>query len=132
MIISVVHIDNGQDEFQFDYVMCNFSSDKTYVMGRYECTSNVFRDAPHIESFSEIEEDFPIVLLAPESSINYKPTIKLQNFQHPKDAIYVFGPNNYHLEGLSPDYVVEIPVDTKDEMFNYVTYAVTMWHRRYG
>ena len=132
MNISVIWPQNAYDENQFDYVLSNFKSDKVYVLGDFQCTHNVLRDAPRISSSEEIEENFPIVLLAPSSMRNYKPTIQLQDFEHPPDAIYVFGPNNLNLEGFEPDYIVEIPTDTDDEMFNYVSYAVTMWHRRYG
>lgn len=105
-------------------------------MGDHPCTNNILRDAPKIKTFDDLPAG-EIVVLAPDTSRNFVPTVDLPDFKHPENAIYIFGPNNQHLSsedvGDRPaDHVVRIPTDTKDEMFSYVAYIITAWHRRYG
>lgn len=135
-ISTLIYVQNGAEENQWDYVLSNIKVDKIYMGGSYQGTNNVLRDAPHITTFDDLPND-PIVLLSPESSQNFKPNISILEFEHPESAIYVFGPNNEHLTdedvgNRKIDYIVNIPTDTKDEMFNYSAYLITMWNRRYG
>jgi len=128
--------ENGKDENEWDYVLSNFQCDSVYVAGEYACTNNILRDAPRVETFDDLPAG-EIVLLAPDSSRNFVPTVDLPDFTHPENAIYVFGPNNLHLSdedigSRPPDHVVRIPTDTKDEMFAHAAYVAVMWDRRYG
>lgn len=127
---------NGREENEWDYVLSNLQPDEVCLMGPYQGTNNVLRDAVHVADASELPSD-ELVLVLPLSAVNFTPTVSLQDFVHPADAVYIFGPNNEHiipedLGGRIPDHIVYIPTDTNDEMFNYAAYIVTMWHRRYG
>lgn len=129
----VACIANGREESEWDYAISNLSPDGvTYCLGSYQPTHNPFRDAPRIDSLAELPTGIPKVVIAPFTSRNHAPSVSLVDFVHPEDAIYIFGPNNEHLEAAEVDHVVVIPTDTKDEMFNYMSYLVTMWDRRHG
>ena len=56
-------------------------------------------------------------------------------FTHPKDATYLFGPDEVpmpkaFLDGRQPDHLVYVPTDTHRDMFSFVTFAVVAWDRR--
>ena len=128
--------ENSKDENEFDYVLSNHQPDSIYVMGGFQCTNNILRDAPTADTFADLPVG-DVVLLAPQSSRFFSPIISLLEFQHPSEAVYIFGPNNQHIDdsvfgGRNPDHVVFIPTDTDDEMFAHVAYIITAWHRRYG
>lgn len=127
---------SGREENEWDYVLSHLQPDACYMMGQYPCTNNVLRDAPVVATAADLPSD-PLVLVVPLSARNFTPTISLVDFTHPADAVYMFGPNNEHLTdenlgGRVPDYIIHIPTDTKDEMFNYTACLVTLWNRRYG
>ncbi len=131
------HIESGGSENEWDYVLSNFAPDELYLIEcGYQPTNNMMRDIQLMKSCDELP-NVPIVLLAPTSMRNFDPETNLNEFSHPEDAIYLFGANNQHITqetfgNRSPDYIVTIPNDTHDEMFNHVAYAITAWHRRYG
>jgi len=127
---------NGREENEWDYVLSHIKPDARFVMGKHACTHNVLRDAPVVSTAADLPND-PLVLVVPLSARNFTPDTALQDFTHPTDAVYMFGPNSEHITeddmgGRVPDHIVYIPTDTKDEMFNYVACIVTLWHRRYG
>lgn len=127
---------NGTEENEWDYVLSHIKPDACYVMGNHSCTNNVLRNAPIAATAADLPND-PLVLVVPLSARNFVPDVCLTDFTHPPDAVYLFGPNNEHITeddmgGRKPDYVVYIPTDTEDEMFNYIACMVTLWSRRYG
>lgn len=131
-------IENGSFENEWDYALSNLSPDELHLIGinGFEPTNNAMRDKPLLANCDGLP-DAPIVIVAPLSSRNFPPTKSLLDFTHPDDAIYLFGPNNQHvteedLAGRKPQHIIHIPTDTKDEMFNYMAYLITAWHRRYG
>jgi hypothetical protein len=142
MIIIVIHNANATDEKQWEYILSNFQSDKIYIMeSTHECTGTVCSGQPHVQTISDVPEaaTMPVICLTPFISFYFKGTkIPLQDFVHPTDAIYVFGPNNTHLDPSEffPNgetyQEVYIPNDTNDEMFSQTVYAVTMWDRLHG
>ena len=139
MLIVFVDISDGTDEGQYDFVLSNFKPDKLYVKCRrnHHPSSRVFKNATLIESVDDITEDYPLILLLPLQARYITPTIALNNFTHPTDAIYMFGPNHEHLSyedfpNRQPDHIVYIPTDTNDDMYSYNSYAITMWDRAHG
>jgi hypothetical protein len=127
---------DSQEENEWDYALRNLRPDTIYLMGPYVGKNNVLRGAPHIDTFADLPEG-EIVLLAPQTARNFVPTVALPDFVHPETATYIFGPNNQHLTlehtgGRDVDYIVCIPTDSTDGMFNYASYLVTMWDRRHG
>lgn len=126
----------GQEENELDYVLSNFNPEAIWLLGDYQCTNNLMRDAPRAKTFADLPSD-PLVLFAPTTSRNFTPTVSLTEFTHPENAVYVFGPNNLHLAdedlgGRTLDHVVNIPTDTHDEMYAHTAIAVALWSRRYG
>ena len=90
-----------------------------------------------VDISDDITEDYPLILLLPLQARYITPTIALNNFTHPTDAIYMFGPNHEHLSyedfpNRQPDHIVYIPTDTNDDMYSYNSYAITMWDRAHG
>lgn len=76
-----------------------------------------------------------IALLSP-SNARYVPGNKsLIEFDHPKDIIYLFGPDNVHLDrsllgDVDIDSYIYIPVDTNYEMYSHVSAAITLYDRK--
>lgn len=140
MLIAFVDISNSTDERQYDYVLSNFKADVLYVKTRrgFEPTSNIFKTAIRIDSVDDLPADHPLVVFLPQNARYLTPTISLNDFVHPTDAIYMFGPNHENLStgddfsNRAPDSLVYIPTDTTDDMYSYNSYAVVMWDRRYG
>lgn len=136
MFRIATYIETGSFENEWDYALSNFSPDVLQLVDTgFQPTNNMMRNLTLHEDWSTLGPG-PIVLMAPETMRNFTPTISLLDFQHPEDALYVFGPNNLHINeevgDRVPDHVVSIPTDTNDEMFNYMAYIITAWHRRYG
>lgn len=128
------------DENQYDYVLSNFAPDQLFVKCRrgHHPSSNVFKLATKIETVDELPDDLPLILFLPKTAQYITPTVPLDEFSHPVDAIYMFGPNHENLSleedflNREPDHIVYIPTDTNDDMFSYNSYAVVMWDRRLG
>jgi tRNA(Leu) C34 or U34 (ribose-2'-O)-methylase TrmL len=113
-----IHLPETEDiRAHWDHVRANFGyHDPLYIIGQDELP------------------DVPLVLLQPDNGKFIKGTVSLEQFEHPEDCVYLFGPDTYHLHpdllGREPDHVVYIPTDTQRDMFSFVAYAVTMWDRK--
>lgn len=135
--IVALWMTTSHEENEYDYILSNIQVDEIYLFGPYQPTNNLLRDKTKVKNASELPTDIPLVLCVPLTARNFTPTINLLDFTHPTDAIYLFGPNNEHLVdedfgGRVPDHIVYIPTDTTDEMFNYTSCLITLWHRRHG
>jgi hypothetical protein len=86
----------------------------------------------HVVNLEEapLYQGLPTVLLAPPRGRYIQGETSLLDFDHPEEALYVFGPDNEHFSGLEADHLVYIPTDSKDEMYSWVACVVTMWDRR--
>lgn len=107
----------------WDHSRANFPSDEFFVIGE-----------GFLGSAAELPSDRVLVVIQPEFAANFQGTIKLGDFAHPKDAIYLFGPDKNimsraFLGRREPDYRVYIPTGTRRDMFSYVAYAVVAWDR---
>ena len=77
--------------------------------------------------------DRPLVVLSPPGGRFLKGTVSLADFNHPEEAIYMFGQSHGVLSdddmaGRSPDSVVFIPT-VKHEMYSHTAAYVTLWDR---
>lgn len=122
-----IHLTDPQSEIQWDYVVSHFKPDSVIVLGSYEPTGKPLRDARR-----DLDVPGERIILAPKAGRFISGEIPLNEFEHPEDALYIFGPDNGHLSDLEYDHAVYIPTDTHDEMYSWVAGAITLWHRRYG
>jgi hypothetical protein len=81
---------------------------------------------------SDLPEDLTWVLLQPDNGKYVQGTTSLEKFEHPADALYIFGPDKDFLKWLprEPDHFVYIPTDTQRDMFSFMAAAVTLWDRK--
>ena len=122
---------NQQFMNQWDYVLCNFKPEETYIIGYKEKAfiSNPLKQAKFINSYSELP-NLPLVVMAPSHGRNVKGIIPLSKFEHPEDCIYIFGSDSEIMEEIYAHFKVFIETDTTDDMYSFVAYAVTMHDRR--
>ena len=100
----------------WDHVRSHFEVDHLYVLG---------------DGKTQSPDDLPSKTLI---SIEAGGNILLEEFEHPDDCIYLFGPDDYPLPyemagTRSPDYRVRIPTYTQREIFSFVAFAVVAWDR---
>lgn len=130
---------NGRYQDQWDYVLSNFTPDALFVIGdkKNAPKTNVFSrkmNATYIETAEELPADLPLVVLAADNGRVVTGDIDLSGFEHPENAVYLFGGDTewLHSDQLGdrePDYCVYIDTDTHDDMWSWVTYAVVAWDR---
>lgn len=79
-----------------------------------------------------VPRDKPVVVFSPTGSSNFPPTLKLQDFIHPRDAVYVFGSNHRSLERSvvpDPDAIVEVECARHRDMWSFMAAAVVLRDR---
>ena len=128
-----------EEELHWWLALENFKPDASFVYSiedREYLTCGSLKDITVIENTEDLPDE-KLILMAPTTAIKKKPTISLLDFVHPENAIYMFGPDNHYIpeekfKRREPDQIVYIPVDTESDLFSYVAYALTIWHRRNG
>jgi len=100
----------------WDHVRAHFKVDNLYVLG--DGKTKTLNDLP----------------LKPLISIEASGDILLEDFTHPEDGIYLFGPDDYPMPremlDRKPDHFVRIPTFTQRFMFSFVAFSVVAWDRR--
>lgn len=135
--VVVTHTTAGERRNQWEYVLSNFKPDQVYIYGSPGCSDVWSRYIKPVEISSVVElPGYPLVVLSPVTARNLPGEISLADLQHPSKCIYWFGSDSQNLEEVifkhrKPDYLVHIPTDTKDQMYSWVSYGVTMWDRRF-
>lgn len=137
--VCITYTNNNTFQSQWDYVLSHFVPNTIYVIGAPKKDvfegNNVFKTAKHIKTAEKLPKNKPLVLMAPINGRYIKGTKSLVSFTHPKNATYLFGPDNMHLSedhmgSRKPDYKVYIPADTKDDMYSFMAAAITFYDRR--
>ena len=136
---------------QWDYVLTSFPVDEIFVLHdgkvpenelkitRYrpkkvvKCDAGVCKKATMIRTAEELPEDSALVVAAPKAGRNFQGTDCLHSFQHPKNAIYMFGLDNANLSEVElgkrvPDRLVYIEAKTHD-LFAHVAAALILYDR---
>lgn len=136
--ICIPYINRASEQTNWDYLLSNFQVDKIFIKGKdgdevYH--SNVFGQGEFITEYSQLPKNTTKVLLNPDNAKYLKGEFNLIDFSHPEDVVYIVGPNNVPLsledfEDCDLDYIVFIPTDTKDDMFNWVAAVVTLYDRK--
>lgn len=123
---------NDHTRNEWSYLCEWFNVASTFEYGKPESV----KGTPHtvaIDSMADLP-DQPLVVLSPENGRHIQGDIVLRDFEHPDDAIYVFGNNHLHMSE-SPlfagrDYSsVYIPTN-KAEMFAVFAATLTLYDRR--
>lgn len=129
---------SGSFQNQWDFALSNFTPDQLFVIGDSSDApeTNVFSklNATYLSSMDELP-DQPLVLMAPKNGFYIQGEIELSEFQHPENAIYIFGSDNYQMSediigSVEIDFKVFIPTDSQHDMYSWSAYVVTMWDRR--
>lgn len=140
MIGVVVSIENGQAENQWDYLLSNFAPDMFWLIhpDNHVPGCKLCKAAPRIKTCGELPKDVPLVLMTNRDARYIKGDTPLLSFEHPDNAIYMFGSNNEKLfegegsyfEDRIADHKVFIPLDSKHEMFSWIAGGITFWDRK--
>lgn len=112
-----VTIEDRYSDNQWGYILNHFCPDRIHLLGEYEPASKVFKGA------SRGMPNGYIVSLVPRGGI------PLQEFVHPDNGIYIFGPNNKDV--AYPGVEVTIPTDNDLEMYSWVAGAIVLWSRKW-
>lgn len=119
---------------QWSYVLSHWNIGNIYLIGE-----NNYSDLHHLRDGIPINnaEELPnkeLIVLAPKDGRYVKGNESLVTFSHPKECIYLFGPDHTQLsEELGknkPTHTVYIPTDSKHEMYAHVCAAVTLYDRK--
>ncbi len=136
---------------QWDYVLTSFPVDEIFVLHdgkvpenellitRYrpkkvvKCEAGVCKKATMIRSAEELPKDCALVVAAPKAGTNIQGDECLHSFQHPTNAIYMFGLDNNHLCETElgkrvPDRLVYIEARVH-ELFAHVAAALILYDR---
>lgn len=129
---------DDREQYNWDYVLSNFQVDQIYVYGPPGMDllhNNVFKKAILIQTVDQLPTTFPLIALSPITGRHVKGSESLITFSHPREAIYLTGPDNLNLSSDQlgnriPDHAVYIPTSTHDEMCSFVAAAVALYDRR--
>ncbi len=122
---------------QWSYVLSHWRPNYVFLLTSSENPAYMHkhvRDATHIVTADALP-DLPMVLLAPQDGRFYQGDQNLATFTHPKECVYMFGPDHHHLSedemgNRVPDHLVYIETDSNDEMYASIAAAVTLFDRK--
>lgn len=132
-------------ESEFDYnqwlgVLSPFKCSEIYVRDADDEINGFKPKGIAVNSAADLPSDRPLVVISPYNSRGVQGDVSLVDFEHPENAIYVFGPNKEHnnvighndlltleddMGGREPDYSVFIP--TFGNMYSYVCGSVVLY-----
>jgi hypothetical protein len=121
---------------EWDFVLSHFPPSYVYLYGAGEEKIEAYhliKDATRITTAADLPE-VPLVVLSPPAARFLPGQIRLRDFKHPEDCVYLFGPdhdnlNEDHLGGREPASLVYIQTDTHYEMYAHTAAALTLYSR---
>ncbi len=131
--ICMVNLSNEFTQNNWQQVLDNFKPDQVYVLGDKPWYTETMKYAIHVNSTDNLP-NISIVAMAPRTGRQIKGEISLVEFQHPKEAVYLFGPDKRHLTkpllgNRKIDYKVFIPPDNR-ELYSWMAAAITLYDIR--
>lgn len=118
----------------WDFVLSHFTPDKLWSV---KGDPKQYHKPQVIDSVSELPKDVKIVVCAHPGGRYIQGQVSLVDYEHPGDAIYLFGHDHQNLEpeeleGFDCDYVF-VP-SGKNEMYSYIAAAIVLYDRmvKYG
>lgn len=96
--------------------------------------NNVMKSAIIIDDVNKIPDDISLILMAPKDGRFIQGHISITDFEHPTEAIYMFGPDNNNLDmsifvSRKPNEYVYIPTETHHEMYAVTAATITLYDR---
>ena len=91
----------------------------------------------HADHWGHLPLDLPLVVLAPKTARDVTPRVCLLDFEHPKRALYYFGPDFTWLDGgvlghPSLHEIVWVPncsFAARDELYSFAIGAIVLYDR---
>ncbi len=124
----------GWMQDQWSWVFSNFGITEIWERGFASTDSKIHQPTIRIDTASELPAGRPLVVLAPPDGRYIKGTESLADFQHPENAIYLFGGSHNNvsdeddLGGRVPAALVFIPM-IEHECFGHSAAYMTLWDR---
>lgn len=122
---------------QWSFVFSNFGLDAPWIWER-GCTEDrdfeIYQTVTPISTAAELPLDHELVVLAHPEGKYIKGTESLVTFQHPENAIYLFGGSHDVLSdeddlgGRTPDHLIYIP-SGELEMYAFMAASITLYDR---
>ena len=78
----------------WSYVFENFGISEVYEVGRPDDIDSNYYEPTVISSLAELPKRRPLVVAAHQNAKYIQGTVALPDFEHPKNAIYIFGSDN--------------------------------------
>jgi hypothetical protein len=127
---------NEKEQNQWDYILSHWEPSQIYLIGAEgHDLRSVFKNAIKISGLRSLPS-IPLAMTAPKLGRFIKGEESIYDFNHPQECIYFFGPNNKNLtleddeiEGVIPNHLIYVPVDTNDEMYNWTAGAIVLYDR---
>lgn len=128
--VCIVNLSDEYTQGHWNQVLDNFKPDQIYVLGDKPWYTTCMTHAIHIDSTDDLP-DLSIIAMAPRHGREIKGEISLIEFQHPKEAVYLFGPDKRYLTkpllgNRIIDYKVFIPPDYRD-LYSWMAAAITLY-----
>jgi hypothetical protein len=123
----------GWMQDQWSWVFSNYGITDIWERNCISEDAKIYQPVIHITNCTELP-DRPLVVLSPIDAKYMAGTESLLDFDHPEDAIYVFGGSydNLSLEedfgGRIPDHIVYIPT-VKYECYSHSAAYQVLWDR---
>lgn len=118
---------------QWEYLFTHFAPDKIWVWGLPE-NARYHADVEQVTSIAVLPDGIPLVLMAASESRYVRGEVPLDTFQHPEDAIYLFGGDSSNFSdddfaGRTPDHNVFVRTASNHEMYSWIAGAITFYDR---
>ena len=130
------YVHNGWELNQWGYLVASFPVDEVFVIGPKETPfEGVIKQAHLIQSAEELPVTSDLVVAAPRIGRFVKGTVSLKEFDHPRNATYLFGLDHVHLSedqlgSRKPDHAVYIEAEDKWELYAHVAAGIFLYDRR--
>ena len=112
---------------QWSYVFSNFSVSEIWEIGFKKDDLKIYQTTIPINNTEELP-DRPIVILAHQDGRYIKGEQSLVTFNHPEDAIYIFGGSHSNLTSNREADLVFIP-SSRYEMYSFAAANITLYDR---
>lgn len=118
---------------QWEQVFHNFAIDMIWECEHTAQDYVAERTTVAIGSAEDLPRDIPLIVLSHNGAKYYKGNESLITFQHPQDAIYMFGGSHSIMSGKDfgerePDSIVFIPT-LRHEMYAFSAAYITLYDR---
>jgi hypothetical protein len=126
----------GWIQDQWSWLFSNYGVTDIWERGTTaDSDTNIYQNVISVKDASELPTERPVIVISPVDARYINPSRPLDLFDHPEDAIYLFGATHNVLNdeddlgGRVPDDIIYIPT-VKHEMFSHTAGYIVL-HDRY-